>query len=147
MPEYEIRPYRPGEEAAILRTFNEVFAGNDPDFVPRGRGQAPGLASERCAQRGDEALAIGVLDALAERGRRLGRGLELARPLDRAAPARERGQLHGGHVVAEWHRALEHGIAEAVRLGLDEISCSLRRAEKPTARPDDAGFRIVKSFR
>ena len=30
-----IRPYRPGDEHAILATFNRVFARTDPAFVPR----------------------------------------------------------------------------------------------------------------
>ena len=30
-----IRPYRPGDEARILATFNRVFAAVDPGFVPR----------------------------------------------------------------------------------------------------------------
>ncbi len=33
------------------------------------------------------------------------------------------------------------------RLDAADITCSLRRAEDPAARPGDAGFRIVKSFR
>ena len=32
---YELRPYRPGDEAQIVRGFNRVFAEGDPDFVPR----------------------------------------------------------------------------------------------------------------
>lgn len=35
MPEYEFRPYRPGDEHGILATFNVVFAEGNPDFVPR----------------------------------------------------------------------------------------------------------------
>jgi hypothetical protein len=35
MAEYQIREYRPGDEASLLRTFNQVFAAEDPGFVPR----------------------------------------------------------------------------------------------------------------
>lgn len=35
MPEYDIRPYRPGDEHAILETFNLVFGEGNPGFVPR----------------------------------------------------------------------------------------------------------------
>ena len=35
LPPYTIREYRPGDEEAILDTFNRVFAGVDPGFVPR----------------------------------------------------------------------------------------------------------------
>ena len=33
--DYEIRHYRPGDERQILETFNRVFAGTTPDYVPR----------------------------------------------------------------------------------------------------------------
>ncbi|MEX1024864.1 MAG: GNAT family N-acetyltransferase [Planctomycetota bacterium] len=35
MSEYEFRTYRPGDEHAILASFNEVFAQQDPAFEPR----------------------------------------------------------------------------------------------------------------
>ncbi len=35
MPEYEFRPYRPGDEHGILETFNLVFAEGNPGFAPR----------------------------------------------------------------------------------------------------------------
>ncbi|HKX45652.1 MAG TPA: GNAT family N-acetyltransferase, partial [Planctomycetota bacterium] len=35
LPDFEVRDYRPGDEVAILRTFNRVFAEVDPTFVPR----------------------------------------------------------------------------------------------------------------
>ena len=35
MSDYSIRPYRPGDEAGILATFNLVFGADDPSFVPR----------------------------------------------------------------------------------------------------------------
>jgi L-amino acid N-acyltransferase YncA len=35
MADYDIRPYRPGDEEGILATFNVVFAEGKPDFVPR----------------------------------------------------------------------------------------------------------------
>ncbi len=34
-PAYELRAYAPGDEHAILATFNRVFARVDPNFVPR----------------------------------------------------------------------------------------------------------------
>ena len=34
-PAYRIRAYRPGDESAILATFNRVFARVDPTFQPR----------------------------------------------------------------------------------------------------------------
>ena len=34
-PPYTIREYRPGDEVEILKTFNRVFGGVDPNFVPR----------------------------------------------------------------------------------------------------------------
>jgi len=33
---YEIRRYRPGDEGAVLETFNRVFAEGHPEFEPRG---------------------------------------------------------------------------------------------------------------
>ena len=33
--DYEVRPYRPGDEERILRTFNAVFAWDNPSYVPR----------------------------------------------------------------------------------------------------------------
>lgn len=51
---------------------------------------------------------------------------------------------YGGKGAVPGARVLRGG---SVRLGLDEISCSLRRAAHPGERPGDAGFRIVKSFR
>ncbi|MHC4943083.1 MAG: GNAT family N-acetyltransferase [Planctomycetota bacterium] len=33
--DYEIRQYQPGDEIDILKTFNAVFAENDPDYIPR----------------------------------------------------------------------------------------------------------------
>ena len=51
---------------------------------------------------------------------------------------------YGGKDAVPGARVLRGG---SVRLGLEEISCSLRRAGAPSARLDDAGFRIVKSFR
>jgi hypothetical protein len=38
-PRYDIRPFRPGDEDAILATFNAVFGENDPSFVPRTRAE------------------------------------------------------------------------------------------------------------
>jgi hypothetical protein len=38
-PQYEIRPFRPGDEERILATFNLVFGENDPAFVPRTRAE------------------------------------------------------------------------------------------------------------
>jgi len=35
VPPYTIREYQPGDEEAILETFNRVFSGVDPNFVPR----------------------------------------------------------------------------------------------------------------
>ena len=35
VPPYTIREYRPGDEVAILETFNRVFGGVDPNFQPR----------------------------------------------------------------------------------------------------------------
>ena len=35
VPPYTIREYLPGDEVAILETFNRVFGGVDPNFVPR----------------------------------------------------------------------------------------------------------------
>jgi hypothetical protein len=35
LPPYEIREFRPGDEEAILATFNRCFAQVDPSFVPR----------------------------------------------------------------------------------------------------------------
>ncbi len=35
LPPYTIREYQPGDERAILATFNRVFAAIDPTFVPR----------------------------------------------------------------------------------------------------------------
>ena len=35
MAEYDIRPYRPGDEEGIVACFNEVFGAEDPDFEPR----------------------------------------------------------------------------------------------------------------
>jgi hypothetical protein len=35
LPPYEIREYRPGDERAILETFNRCFAQVDPTFTPR----------------------------------------------------------------------------------------------------------------
>lgn len=35
MSTYDIRPFRPGDEAGILETFNLVFGENDESFVPR----------------------------------------------------------------------------------------------------------------
>ena len=35
-PELTFRPYEPGDEVAILASFNRVFGGIDPNFVPRG---------------------------------------------------------------------------------------------------------------
>ncbi len=35
MSAYVIRPYRPGDEHGILKTFNLVFGADDPRFVPR----------------------------------------------------------------------------------------------------------------
>ena len=35
MSDYEIRPYRPGDEHGILDTFNVVFGDEDPEFEPR----------------------------------------------------------------------------------------------------------------
>lgn len=35
LPPYEIREYRPGDEHAILETFNRCFAEVDPTFTPR----------------------------------------------------------------------------------------------------------------
>ncbi len=35
LPPYTIREYEPGDEVAILDTFNRVFSGIDPNFVPR----------------------------------------------------------------------------------------------------------------
>ena len=35
LPPYEIREYRPGDEQAILETFNRCFAQVDPTFQPR----------------------------------------------------------------------------------------------------------------
>ncbi len=35
LPPYEIREYRPGDEHAILETFNRCFAEVDPTFQPR----------------------------------------------------------------------------------------------------------------
>ncbi|MEO0651224.1 MAG: GNAT family N-acetyltransferase [Planctomycetota bacterium] len=35
LPPYEIREYRPGDEQAILETFNRCFAQVDPNFIPR----------------------------------------------------------------------------------------------------------------
>ena len=51
---------------------------------------------------------------------------------------------YGGKGAVPGARVLRGG---SVRLGIDEISCSSRRAVEPAERPDDAGFRIVKSFR
>lgn len=38
-PKYDIRPFRPGDEEAILATFNAAFGENDPAFVPRTRAE------------------------------------------------------------------------------------------------------------
>jgi len=38
-PQYDIRPFRPGDEEQILATFNLVFGENDPAFVPRTRAE------------------------------------------------------------------------------------------------------------
>lgn len=35
MGDYEIREFRPGDEASLLATFNEVFGAESPDFRPR----------------------------------------------------------------------------------------------------------------
>ena len=35
LPPYTIREYEAGDEVAILDTFNRVFSGIDPNFVPR----------------------------------------------------------------------------------------------------------------
>jgi hypothetical protein len=35
LPAFEIRPYRPGDEHAILEAFNRCFAAVDPGFTPR----------------------------------------------------------------------------------------------------------------
>jgi hypothetical protein len=35
MQGYEIRRYRPGDEHALLDTFNLVFGASDPAFQPR----------------------------------------------------------------------------------------------------------------
>ena len=35
MGDYDIRPYRPGDEHGILETFNVVFGEGDADFEPR----------------------------------------------------------------------------------------------------------------
>ena len=35
MADYDIRPYRPGDEHGILETFNVVFGAEDPEHVPR----------------------------------------------------------------------------------------------------------------
>jgi len=37
MADYDIRPFRPGDEQGIIDTFNVVFGENDSDFVPRTR--------------------------------------------------------------------------------------------------------------
>ncbi len=50
----------------------------------------------------------------------------------------------GDPTEAAGDRVLRGG---SFRLPGDQISCSLRRRESPAARLDDAGFRIVKSFR
>ncbi len=34
-PQLEFREYRPGDEEALLATFNRTFAGIDPGFEPR----------------------------------------------------------------------------------------------------------------
>ena len=35
MSDYDIRPFRPGDEAGLVATFNATFGENDPNFVPR----------------------------------------------------------------------------------------------------------------
>ena len=35
MAQYDIRPYRTGDEVGLIETFNTVFGENDPDFRPR----------------------------------------------------------------------------------------------------------------
>ena len=39
MADYNMRPYREGDAAGILQTFNTVFGENDPAFEPRSMDQ------------------------------------------------------------------------------------------------------------
>ncbi len=109
------------------------FSGPDPEVAGAHvwhRGNSPDRMPELDGKRANEFGLYGMLGGVWEwTGSRY-------RTYPLTEPHRRRSALPGDRVLR----------GGSVRLGLDEISCSLRRAEKPTARPDDVGFRIVKSF-
>jgi len=110
------------------------FSGADPqtaDPYVWHRGNSPDRVGKLDAKKANDFGLYGMLGGVWEWTSSRYRAYPLAEPYGGKSAVPGAGVLRGG----------------SVRLGIDEISCSLRKAAAPSERLDDAGFRIVKSFR
>ncbi len=109
----------------------EADAAVDSGEMMWHEGNSEGRVGQLDAKPANEAGLYGMLGGVWEWTSSLYRPYPLAEPFGAPASAAGDRVLRGG----------------SFRVAGEEISCSLRRHEEPSACFDDVGFRIVKSFR
>ena len=122
------------EYACRAGSTGKAFYGDDPaaaDAFVWHRGNSPNRLPKLDAKKANDFGLYGMLGGVWEWTSSLYRPYPLSLP-------------HGADATEPGPRVLRGGSMKVHR---DEISCSLRRAEEPSARFDDVGFRIFKSFR